>query len=194
VGDAKKRPRTLPECSDPDPSRWAAREPRTVARVQSGGRNQFRYGPAWLEDSQSRALSLFLPVLASVTITSSSVRSAPLLFAVDPASHSRIQPVMRRRCTSVSTASSARSAARQRIPASAKPQLAAAIRVIVAMASMGRSLIASGPCPQCRRSSKAQGAYDLSHLRVLDRPVSEPEAHRENILTAIGGLIHAFDQ
>ena len=90
--------------------------------------------------------------------------SAPLLFAVDTVSHPRIQPEMRRRCTSVSIASSARSAARQRIPTSARPQVAADIRVIVAMASMGRSLIASGPCPQCRRSSKAQGAHDLSHV------------------------------
>jgi hypothetical protein len=73
-------------------------------------------------------------------------------------------PVDGLRRTSISTASSARSAARQRIPTSAKPQVAAAIKVIVAMASMGGSLIGDGSCPQCRRSSKAQGAYDLSHL------------------------------
>src|ERR1700730_11371919 len=36
------------------------------------------------------------------------------------------------------------------------------------------------------RSSEAQGAHDLSHLRVLDRSVSEPKAHREKILAAIG--------
>jgi hypothetical protein len=37
------------------------------------------------------------------------------------------------------------------------------------------------------RSSEAQGAYDRSHLRVLDRPVSVPKAHhREKILAAIG--------
>jgi hypothetical protein len=40
----------------------------------------FRYAPALLEDPQSGALSLFLPVLASVTITSSSVRHHPRSF------------------------------------------------------------------------------------------------------------------
>ena len=64
---------------------------------------------------------------------------------------------------SAHAASSARSAACHRIPTSAKPQVTAAIKVIVAMTSMGRSLIARGPSLQCRRSFKAVDTYDFSH-------------------------------
>jgi serine/threonine-protein kinase HipA len=43
-------------------------------RQVRGGRDQFRYDPAWLEDPQARALSLSLPITASATITSPAVR------------------------------------------------------------------------------------------------------------------------
>ncbi len=39
-----------------------------------GARDEFRYDPAWLDDPQSRALSLSLPMTASATITSPVVR------------------------------------------------------------------------------------------------------------------------
>lgn len=43
-------------------------------RQVRGSRDEFRYGPAWLDDPQSRALSLSLPMTASATITSPVVR------------------------------------------------------------------------------------------------------------------------
>lgn len=43
-------------------------------RQVRGGRDQFRYDPAWLAGPQTRALSLSLPITASATITSPAVR------------------------------------------------------------------------------------------------------------------------
>src|SRR5262245_58273865 len=44
-------------------------------RKARGGRDQFRYDPAWRDDRQSRALSLSLPVTVDGIITSAAVRN-----------------------------------------------------------------------------------------------------------------------
>lgn len=57
-----------------------------------GARDEFRYDPAWLEDPQSRALSLSLPMTASATIASPVVRSYfDNLLPDDPRIRERLQ-------------------------------------------------------------------------------------------------------